>query len=115
MKCGWQVHFSIRFPCFYDESREVEIYDLWITAHQNVFWDWTGRISQISFLLKVFKAHFVLLVVFSGTSPLVKVESSSSVVRVKGHRHKWPSLLLLPSQMKNTVAMVVIASLNIIT
>ena len=32
--------------------------------------------------LKVFKAHLELLVVFSGSSPLAKVESSSSVANL---------------------------------
>ena len=43
-----------------------------------------GYVAFVSFIqaLKVFKAHLVLLVVFSGTSPLAKVERSSSVVNL---------------------------------
>ena len=57
----------------------------------------TGLVGYLAFrsfiqLLKVFKAHLVLLVVFSGTSPLAKVESSSSVAnlnRLDSEREEW--------------------------
>ena len=53
-----------------------------------------GCLAFCSFIqaLKVFKAHLVLLVVFSGTSPLAKVESSSSVAnlnRFDSEREEW--------------------------
>ena len=71
----WPVGtFLHQFPYLYNESREVEIYDLCITAHYNLFWDWTGRISQISFSIK---AQLVIVLVFSGTSPSVNMASSS--------------------------------------
>ena len=46
-----------------------------------------GSAGYLAFLsliqaLNVFKAHLVLLIVFSGTSPLVKVDSSSSVANL---------------------------------
>ena len=54
----------------------------------------TGSAGYLAFLsliqaLNVFKAHLVLLVVFSGTSPLAKVDSSSSVANLNRIDSGW--------------------------
>lgn len=52
----------------------------------------TGSAGYLEFLiqaLNVFKAHLVLLVVFSGTSPLAKVDSSSSVANLNRVDSGW--------------------------
>jgi hypothetical protein len=54
----------------------------------------TGLAGYLAFLsliqvLNVFKVHLVLLVVFSGTSPLGKVESSSSVANLNHVDSGW--------------------------
>ena len=54
----------------------------------------TGSAGYLAFLsliqvLNVFKAHLVLRVIFSGTSPLAKVDSYSSLPSLNGVDSGW--------------------------